>query len=58
MLNSISNAASVIPVAGTGGAIVFFFVNFFGFLPTALSLAEMASMAPTAGGQYQYANLC
>jgi amino acid transporter len=30
-----------------------YLINFFGFSFIALSLAEMSSMAPTAGGQYR-----
>lgn len=48
-----SNAPVVIEAAGTGGCITIFLANFFGFLSTVLSLAEMSSIAPTAGGQYQ-----
>lgn len=53
-----SNGAQVIEVAGTGGLIVLFITNFFGFFTTVISLAEMASIAPTAGGQYQLSVLC
>lgn len=44
------NSVSAIKVAGTGGTIVMFIGNFFGFLTIVLSLAEMSSIAPTAGG--------
>lgn len=44
------NSVSAIEIAGTGGTIVMFVGNFFGFLTIVLSLAEMSSIAPTAGG--------
>ncbi|KAK3670167.1 hypothetical protein LTR78_009923 [Recurvomyces mirabilis] len=39
---------------GTGGLIWSVVWNFVGFCPIYLSMAEMASMAPTAGGQYHW----
>ncbi|KAL6713984.1 hypothetical protein ACLMJK_008478 [Lecanora helva] len=39
---------------GTAGAIYIYIVTFFGFGLAVLSMAEMASMAPTAGGQYHW----
>ena len=37
---------------GRAGLIYSVIWNFVGFCPIYLSMAEMASMAPTAGGQY------
>jgi amino acid transporter len=37
---------------GTGGGIWMFFVVCVGMFHVVLSMAEMASMAPTSGGQY------
>lgn len=39
----------------SGSTIVMYLVNFFEFSSTTLSLAEISSMAPTAGGQYHWA---
>lgn len=50
---SCSNTPTIIESAGTGGCIVMYLCNFFGFASIVLSLAEMSSIAPTAGGQYQ-----
>ena len=41
---------------GPAGLIWSFIWVFFGFFPVILSLAEMSSMAPTAGGQYHWAS--
>lgn len=38
---------------GRAGLIYGTIWNFVGFCPIYLSMAEMASMAPTCGGQYQ-----
>lgn len=48
------NASLLIEIAGTGGTIVIYICNFLGFLMVVLSLAEMSSIAPTAGGQYHW----
>ncbi|KAF2722515.1 putative GABA permease [Polychaeton citri CBS 116435] len=48
------NAPLMIEIVGTGGCIVIFLANFAGFLSIVLSLAEMSSIAPTAGGQYHW----
>ncbi|KAL8978516.1 MAG: hypothetical protein Q9205_005912 [Flavoplaca limonia] len=39
---------------GTAGAIYIYIATFFGFGMAIVSMAEMASMAPTAGGQYHW----
>lgn len=39
---------------GTAGAIYIYIATFFGFGMAVVSMAEMASMAPTAGGQYHW----
>ncbi|KAL8693053.1 MAG: hypothetical protein Q9224_003836, partial [Gallowayella concinna] len=39
---------------GTAGAIYIYIATFFGFGLAIVSMAEMASMAPTAGGQYHW----
>ncbi|KAL9593955.1 MAG: hypothetical protein Q9219_007293 [cf. Caloplaca sp. 3 TL-2023] len=39
---------------GTAGAIYIYIATFFGFGLAIISMAEMASMAPTAGGQYHW----
>ncbi|GAB7354742.1 hypothetical protein MBLNU459_g5153t1 [Dothideomycetes sp. NU459] len=39
---------------GTGGAIWMYLATFFGFYTAVISMAEMASMAPTTGGQYHW----
>ncbi|KAK3312091.1 putative GABA permease [Apodospora peruviana] len=39
---------------GTGGLIWMYIVTFFGMFIAILSMAEMASMAPTTGGQYHW----
>jgi amino acid permease len=39
---------------GTAGLIWMFFFAWLGFLAVNTSMAEMASMAPTAGGQYHW----
>ncbi|KAL8849400.1 MAG: hypothetical protein Q9221_005638 [Calogaya cf. arnoldii] len=39
---------------GTAGAIYVYIATFFGFGMAIVSMAEMASMAPTAGGQYHW----
>ncbi|KAK0622073.1 amino acid/polyamine transporter I [Bombardia bombarda] len=39
---------------GTGGLIWMFIATFFGVFCAILSMAEMASMAPTSGGQYHW----
>ncbi|KAI4246388.1 MAG: hypothetical protein L6R42_009932 [Xanthoria sp. 1 TBL-2021] len=39
---------------GTAGAIYIYITTFFGFGMAIVSMAEMASMAPTAGGQYHW----
>ncbi|KAF2275264.1 amino acid transporter [Westerdykella ornata] len=39
---------------GTGGLIWMYIASFFGFLAAIISMAEMASMAPTTGGQYHW----
>ena len=41
---------------GTGGIIVIFLLNWFGLTFVVLSMAEMSSIAPTAGGQYHWAS--
>lgn len=40
----------------TGGTITMYLINFAAFSSINFSLAEMASMAPTAGGQYHWAS--
>lgn len=49
----ISSATAIID-GGTGGFIVMFIINWIGFFLIVLSLAEMSSIAPTAGGQYHW----
>ncbi|KAJ0109741.1 hypothetical protein J7T55_004290 [Diaporthe amygdali] len=39
---------------GTAGYIWIFFISWMGFILVNLSMAEMASMAPTTGGQYHW----
>ncbi|KAH8733213.1 amino acid/polyamine transporter I [Phaeosphaeriaceae sp. PMI808] len=39
---------------GTAGLIWMYIGTFFGFLAAVISMAEMASMAPTTGGQYHW----
>ena len=51
-----NNATSSIIDGNTGGTIVMYLVNFAAFSTIILSLAEMSSMAPTAGGQYHWAS--
>ncbi|KAK5170950.1 uncharacterized protein LTR77_004094 [Saxophila tyrrhenica] len=41
---------------GTGGIIVIFLINWVGLTFVVVSLAEMASIAPTAGGQYHWSS--
>ncbi|KAK4539218.1 hypothetical protein LTR36_000873 [Oleoguttula mirabilis] len=51
-----NNATSALIDGNTGGTIALYLVNFGAFFTIMLSLAEMASMAPTAGGQYHWAS--
>lgn len=51
-----NSTTSALIDGNTGGTIVMYLVNFASFLFIILSLAEMASMAPTAGGQYHWAS--
>lgn len=51
-----NSTTSALIDGNTGGTIVMYLVNFVSFLFITLSLAEMASMAPTAGGQYHWAS--
>jgi len=39
---------------GTAGLIWMFFVSWWGFMAVNTSMAEIASMAPTSGGQYHW----
>ncbi|KAF2198016.1 amino acid transporter [Delitschia confertaspora ATCC 74209] len=39
---------------GTGGLLWMYIGTFFGFFAACISMAEMASMAPTTGGQYHW----
>lgn len=48
-----NSTTSALIDGNTGGTIVMYLVNFAAFLFITLSLAEMASIAPTAGGQYR-----
>lgn len=41
---------------GTGGAIWMYLATFFGFYTAVISMAEMASQAPTTGGQVSRTN--
>ncbi|KAK4890581.1 hypothetical protein LTR27_010743 [Elasticomyces elasticus] len=50
----VSNSLSGLVDGNTGGTIVMYLINFAAFSTIILSLAEMASMAPTAGGQYHW----
>lgn len=50
------DATLVLANGNSGGVIVMQIVNYFGFFFIILSLAEMASIAPTAGGQYHWAS--
>ena len=51
-----SNSLGGLVDGNTGGTIVMYLINFAAFSTIILSLAEMASMAPTAGGQYHWAS--
>ncbi|KAK5125447.1 hypothetical protein LTR85_000556 [Meristemomyces frigidus] len=51
-----NNSTSALIDGNTGGTIALYLVNFGAFFTIMLSLAEMASMAPTAGGQYHWAS--
>lgn len=51
-----NSTTSALVDGNTGGTIVMYLVNFAAFFFINLSLAEMASMAPTAGGQYHWAS--
>lgn len=48
--------AAIIPLTngGTAGGIWIYFIIIVGLCFNTLSMAEMASMAPTAGGQYHW----
>ena len=52
----IALVAAIIPLTngGTAGGIWMFLIIIVGLCFSTLSMAEMASMAPTAGGQYVY----
>ena len=52
----ISLGASVISLfnGGTAGSIYVVLISYIGFLAVYSSMAEMASMAPTSGGQYHW----
>jgi amino acid transporter len=52
----ISLGASVISLfnGGTAGTIYVLLISYIGFLTVYSSMAEMASMAPTSGGQYHW----
>lgn len=52
----LSATASGLQNGGTGGMIWMFVGSFLCFSTIVLSLAEMSSMAPTAGGQYHWAS--
>ncbi|KAK5125315.1 hypothetical protein LTR85_000424 [Meristemomyces frigidus] len=52
----LSATAAGLTNGGTGGMIWMFVGSFFCFGTVVLSLAEMSSMAPTAGGQYHWAS--
>jgi amino acid transporter len=52
----LSATAAGLTNGGTGGMIWMFVGSFFCFGTIVLSLAEMSSMAPTAGGQYHWAS--
>ena len=52
---TLSATAAGLTNGGTGGMIWMFVGSFFCFGTIVLSLAEMSSMAPTAGGQYRKA---
>ncbi|KAK0871399.1 hypothetical protein LTR87_012862 [Friedmanniomyces endolithicus] len=49
-----NNSISGIVDGDTGGTIAMYLINFAAFSSIIFSLAEMASMAPTAGGQYHW----
>lgn len=51
-----NSTTSALIDGNTGGTITMYLVNFAMFTTIILSLAEMASMAPTAGGQYHWAS--
>ncbi|KAF7194035.1 putative amino-acid permease C15C4.04c [Pseudocercospora fuligena] len=51
-----NSTTSALIDGNTGGTITMYLVNFAAFTTITLSLAEMASMAPTAGGQYHWAS--
>jgi len=49
-----SSASYVLPNGGTAGMVWMYITTLFGFGAAILSMAEMASMAPTSGGQYHW----
>ncbi|KAF2718641.1 amino acid transporter [Polychaeton citri CBS 116435] len=51
-----STSTTAIANGGTGGLIIIFLSNWAGLTFVVLSLAEMSSIAPTAGGQYHWAS--
>ncbi|KAL8698287.1 MAG: hypothetical protein Q9201_006657 [Fulgogasparrea decipioides] len=50
----LATATFALTNGGTAGAIYIYIFTFFGFGMAIISMAEMASMAPTAGGQYHW----
>ncbi|KAK0770950.1 hypothetical protein LTS16_024933 [Friedmanniomyces endolithicus] len=48
------NGVLSLPNGGTAGSVWMFLITCFGMFFVVLSMAEMASMAPTAGGQYHW----
>ncbi|KAL8725582.1 MAG: hypothetical protein Q9181_006364 [Wetmoreana brouardii] len=50
----LATATFALTNGGTAGAIYIYIFTFFGFGLAIISMAEMASMAPTAGGQYHW----
>ncbi len=54
LLTLCSTASYILPNGGLAGMVWMYVVTLFGFSLAILSMAEMASMAPTAGGQYHW----
>ena len=48
------NGVLSLPNGGTAGSVWMFLITCFGMFLVVLSMAEMASIAPTAGGQYHW----
>lgn len=49
-----SSASYILPNGGPAALIWMYLISWFGFGAAILSMAEMASMAPTSGGQYHW----